>query len=94
MRMGYSLIYGLINFAILAAALYYIGKKIVPKIFDGHRDQIREALQASDEAAENAKTLLAGMEATNAAAQQECAEILQNAEKTVRFRPFLTFPRT
>ena len=82
MRMGYSLIYGLINFAILAAALYYIGKKIVPKIFDGHRDQIREALQASDEAAENAKTLLAGMEATNAAAQQECAEILQNAEKT------------
>ena len=82
MRMGYSLIYGLINFAILAAAFYYIGKKIVPKIFDGHRDQIREALQASDEAAENAKTLLAGMEATNAAAQQECAEILQNAEKT------------
>ena len=82
MRMGYSLIYALINFAILAVALYIIGRKIVPGILDGHREKIEGSLLSSEQAAKNAGTLLDGMEATNAAAEQERAEILRNAEQT------------
>ena len=35
---GWNIIYGLINFAILAVGLFLIGKKIVPKMYGGRRD--------------------------------------------------------
>ena len=82
MKMGYSLIYAIINFAILAGALYIIGRKLVPGIFDNHRQKIQDGLRAGEEAAENAKTLLASLDASNAAAEQECDEIRRNAEMT------------
>ena len=82
MKMGYSLIYAIINFAILAGALYIIGRKLVPGIFDSHRQKIQDGLRAGEEAAENAKTLLASLDASNAAAEQECDEIRRNAEMT------------
>ncbi len=82
MTTGYTLVYGLINFAILATALYFIGRKLVPKVFGGRRTQIEESLCAADAASENAKTLLAGIEATNAAAEQERAGILTAARET------------
>ena len=66
MRMGYTLIYGLINFAILATALYFIGRKLVPKMLGGRRAQVEESLQAADAASANAKTLLDGIDQTNA----------------------------
>ncbi len=81
MTMGYTLVYGLINFAILATALYFIGRKLVPKMFGGRRTQIENALSAADAAAENAKTLLSGVEATNTSAEQECAGILNTARE-------------
>ena len=56
MTMGYTFIYGLINFAILAAGLFFIGRKLIPKMFGGRRDQIEEALKSADAASENAKT--------------------------------------
>ena len=80
MTTGYTLVYGIINFAILATALFFIGKKLVPKMFGGRRTQIRNDLQAAEAAAENAKVLLAGIEETNAAAQQERAGILNEAQ--------------
>ena len=36
----YSLIAGLINFAILAAVLFLIGRKLVPSIFGGRRKHV------------------------------------------------------
>ena len=81
MTMGYTLVYGLINFAILATALYFIGRKLVPKMFGGRRTQIEDSLSAADAAAENAKTLLSGVEATNASAEQERAGILNTARE-------------
>ena len=82
MTTGYTLVYGLINFAILATALFFIGRKLVPKMFGGRRTQIEESLQAADAASDNAKTLLAGIGAANAAAEQECAGILTAARET------------
>ena len=82
MRMGYTLVYGLINFAILATALFFIGRKIVPKMFGGRRAQVEESLHAADDASANAKTLLAGIEQTNADAEKECAGILSAARES------------
>ena len=79
MTTGYTLVYGLINFAILAAALFIIGKKIVPKMFGGRRTKIEEDLKAASAAAENADAALAGIPQTNAAAEKERAEILRTA---------------
>ena len=82
MRMGYTLIYGLINFAILATALYFIGRKLVPKMLGGRRAQVEESLQAADAASANAKTLLDGIDQTNADAEKECAGILSAARES------------
>jgi len=54
----YSLLYGLINFAILAGALGLIGRKMLPKVFGGRRKQIEEELKAADEAPERAGEVL------------------------------------
>ena len=81
MTMGYTLVYGLINFAILATALYFIGRKLIPKMFGGRRTQVEEALKSAEEASANAKTLLAGIDATNAAAEQERSGILSAARE-------------
>ncbi len=82
MRMGYTLIYGLINFAILATALYFIGRKLVPKMLGGRRAQVEESLQAADAASANAKTLLDGIDQTNSDAEKECAGILSAARES------------
>ena len=55
----YTLLYGLINFAILAVALYFVGKKIIPKMFGGRRTGIVDQIKAADDAEEKAKELLA-----------------------------------
>ena len=81
MTMGYTFLYGLINFAILATALFFIGRKLIPKIFGGRRTQIEEALKSADEASAKAKTLLTEIDGANAAAEAECADILDAARQ-------------
>ena len=54
---GWNIFYGLINFAILAAGLYFLGKKIVVKAYKGHREKIGEALKQSEASLENANKL-------------------------------------
>ena len=77
----YTLVYGLINFAILATALFFVGKKLIPKIFGGRRTAITEELAAADKAQENAKELLSGIEKDNQAGEQERAGILAAARE-------------
>ena len=81
MTMGYTFGYGLINFAILAMALFFIGRKLVPKIFGGRRTQIEESLKAAENATTNAEKLLAGIDETNLKAEQEREEILHAARE-------------
>ncbi|MBQ9663768.1 MAG: F0F1 ATP synthase subunit alpha [Oscillospiraceae bacterium] len=75
----YTLLYGLINFAILAVALYFVGKKIIPKMFGGRRTGIVDQIKAADDAEEKAKELLAGIETANQKGEEECAGILSAA---------------
>ena len=41
---GWNIIYGLINFAILAAALYFIGRKLVVRGYRDHREAVEKTL--------------------------------------------------
>ena len=47
---GWNIIYGLINFLILAGGLYLVGRKIVAKLFKGHRQEVSDALEGADAA--------------------------------------------
>ena len=76
---GWNLFYGLLNFAILASVLFFIGKKLVPKMLGGRQDQIKGDLERSAAASENAGKLLNGIDDANAAGERERAEILDAA---------------
>ena len=78
---GWSLVYNLINFAILAAVLFFVGKKIVLGKYNSHRDTIQSDLKKSADSLENVKTLNAQREAAAAAGAEECAGILADAGK-------------
>ena len=82
MTMGYTFIYGLINFAILAIGLFLVGRKLVPKIFGGRRDKIVQDLKAADEAVENAKALRSELAGINEKGKLECDGILKEARET------------
>ena len=77
----YTLLYGLINFIILAAVLFFIGRKMIPGIFAGRRKQITDALNEAEQAQENAKELRAGIETANRQAEEERAGILREAQE-------------
>ena len=78
----YRLLYGLINFAILAGGLGLVGRKLLPKIFGGRRREIESELKAADEAPARAEEVLRGLEAESAAGKAACEEILQTARDT------------
>ena len=84
MKMGWTIIYALINFAILAAALYFIGKKILVNGYKQHRDEVVRALNEAKNAKENAEQLRAGLDGIRAAGEAECKEIMNSAQETVR----------
>ena len=51
---GWNMIYALINFAILAAGLYFVGKKIVAKMYADHRKAVEEEIEHTARSVENA----------------------------------------
>ena len=55
---GWNMIYALINFAILAAGLYFVGKKIVAKMYADHRKAVEEEIEHTARSVENAGSLL------------------------------------
>ena len=73
---GWNIVYGLINFAILAAALYFIGRKIVSKGYRDHREKVEETLVRADESAKEAQSLLDAIPEAKAAGERACGEIL------------------
>ena len=81
---GWTMLYNLINFAILAAGLYLIGKKIVVKAYRNHRETIRAELEQSAASLEKGKTLQEQLEQTRQAGAQERADILSAAEALAR----------
>ena len=76
---GWSLLYGLINFAILAVALYLIGKKSVFKMFTDRRDRVAEAVEQSKEAVKTAERLRGDLDRVKEETEEEVNKILLEA---------------
>lgn len=75
----WNIFYNLINFGILGAGLFYVGKPIAKKALKDYKDNITAELKGADKAAENAKLKHAGLGALAAEGEQECAAIISRA---------------
>ena len=81
---GWNIFYGLLNFAILAAVLYFAGRRIVVRMFTSRRDKIAGDLERSRQARENAAALHSSMGESGAEAEKLCTQILRDAENRAR----------
>lgn len=77
---GWNIFYALLNFGILAAALYFLGKKLVVKMYRGHRDKLSRDLKRSADAAAKARELTSGLDELGREGEQECGAIVAEAE--------------
>ena len=71
---GWNIVYALINFAILAAGLLFIGRKIVSGMIGEHRDGVSASLKGAEKAQESAAALRAGIPGEDAAAAKALVE--------------------
>lgn len=79
---GWNIFYGLLNFAILAAALYFIGWKLVVKMFKSRRDRIADELEQAKQAKEKAKNIRAGLDKARAEGDAQGEAIIAKAKET------------
>ena len=79
---GWNIFYGLLNFAILAAALYFIGWKLVVKMFKSRRDRIADELEQAKQAKEKAENIRAGFEKARADGDAQGEAIIAKAKET------------
>ena len=81
---GWNIFYGLINFAILAGALFLIGRKMVKGIFGRHRDEVAQGLEQSEKAAETARELLQELPQISAEGEAALAQIGREGEEALQ----------
>jgi F0F1-type ATP synthase membrane subunit b/b' len=81
---GWSPLYGLLNFAILSAALYLVGKKFVIHMFSDRKNRVAAELVQSEQAVKTAETLREEMIRANESTTAEINEILMEANKTAK----------
>ena len=79
---GWNIFYGLLNFAILAAALYFIGWKLVVKMFKSRRDRIADELGQAKQAKEKAENIRAGLDKARAEGDAQGEAIIAKAKET------------
>ena len=80
---GWNIWYALINFALLAALLWFVGKKLVIGKYKGRREEIAREIEQSQAAAEKASHLSETLAGYDAAGQAERAAILADARSAV-----------
>ena len=78
---GWTIGYGLINFAILAAVIFWIGRKMLPKMLNERRARIEEALKEAEEAKERARGLRGELEDSDARREAQAEEIRRVTEQ-------------
>ena len=83
---GWNIVYGLINFVILAGGLFLVGRKIVRNMLEKHRDEVQKGLADSEQAAENAEKLLQELPEKDEQGRKALALIGQEAEEAARQR--------
>ena len=81
---GWNIFYGLLNFAILAAALYFIGWKLVVKMFKSRRDRIADELEQAKQAKEKAENIRAGLDKARADGDARGEAIIAKAVETAK----------
>ncbi len=81
---GWNIFYGLLNFAVLAALLYFVGRKVVIKMFKSRRDKIAGELERAQQAKENAAALQSSMGESGTEAEKLCTQIIRDAEGRAR----------
>ena len=81
---GWNIFYGLLNFAILAAALYFIGWKLVVKMFKSRRDRIADELEQAKQAKEKAENIRAGLDKARADGDAQGEAIIAKAKETAK----------
>ena len=77
----WNIFYGLLNFAILAGGLYFVGKKPAAKMYKDYRDKVSGELERAKEAAANAEKLQDNLEALDAAGRSDCDRIIADAKQ-------------
>ncbi len=77
---GWSIWYALINFAILAAGLYLVGRKLVVNKYKSRREGIARELDEAKEAAAEAERLSGGIPESEAAGAGERRALLDEAK--------------
>ena len=80
---GYTLYFGLINFAILAAALYFLGRKLVVKAVKGRQERIAAELGRAEEARRKAGELRDGLKNSDSVRRQQDEQIRQETEEKI-----------
>ena len=83
---GWNIVYGLINFAILAGGLFLIGRKIVADMFRKHREEVTQGLEQSEQAAKNAPLLLEALPGKEEQGRLVLERIGREAEEAARQR--------
>ena len=79
---GWNIFYGLLNFAILAAALYFIGWKLVVKMFKSRRDRIADELEQAKQAKEKAENIRVGLDKARDEGDAQGEAIIAKAKET------------
>ena len=79
---GWTIVYGLINFAILAVGLYFIGRKLVAKMLADRKARIEGDLKAAAEAHEEAGHLQERLDAQEENACVQDAAVRTAADQT------------
>lgn len=77
-------IFALINFLILAFALYKIGRKLVVKIFAQRREKIQASLEQAEQAKAHAKELTQQIETSREENERQRQQLADDAEKTAQ----------
>ena len=83
---GWNIVYGLINFVILAGGLFLVGRKIVRNMLEKHRDEVQKGLTDSEQAADNAEKLMRELPEKDEQGRKAVARIAQEAEEAARQR--------
>ncbi len=75
------IVYGIINFVLFFGILAFICRKLIPRMFKKHRDQIVSDLQTAQVAVERAKSLQADISASKAENEEKKTEIFEKAKR-------------
>ena len=81
---GWNIFYAVINFLILTAGLFLIGRKTVLSMYRNYRGRISDDLDNTLRSAEKAEELDKQLSQIRSDAQQECREIVSSAENEAR----------